>query len=269
MKEYLNLFFKGIILGIGKILPGISGTILAITFGIYDKSIYLIANIKNNVKIAIKYLTPLALGIIISIIMFSKLVIFLVNNFYDEMLTFFIGLLIESSKKMYKQSKINVKKDLKTFIITILISITFNVITIKKIITLNNSILGNFFLGSIEALTSIVPGISGTSILILLNCYDRVILRYSEVLNIKNISETIYFFIPFIIGVVFNTIITAKIINKLINKNYNRTYSSILAIIITSIFFLLLNIKKFQIINLLYFCTGIFFYKIINKYLYK
>jgi uncharacterized membrane protein len=167
---------------------------------------------------------------------------------------------------MYRKSKINVKKDIKVFILTLLISLIINIISIKKIITIPNNIIGNFILGSVESVTSIVPGISGTSILIILNSYERVLSSFSEVLNIKKFSETIYFFIPFIIGIVFNTIIISKIINKQLKNNYNKTYTIIFAIIIVSTIFLLMHIKKFFIT---YFCTGFFFYKIINKYFSK
>lgn len=265
----IKLFLKGMILGLGKILPGVSGTVFAITLGMYDKCIYLVSHIKKEYKKAIKFLSPIFLGIITSIIFLSKMVIFLINNYYNEMLSFFIGILVQSSKEMYKKSKIDVKNNMKSFIISIIIFTLINYVNLKKLITIPNNIIGNLILGSIEAIASIIPGISGTSILILLNSYERVLINFSEVLNIKKFHETIYFFIPFGIGIVFNTIIISKIIDKLIKKYYQKTYTIIYGIITTSIFFLVLNIKTINIKNIIYFCTGLFFYKVINKYLSK
>ena len=65
----LNLL-KGFIIGIGKIIPGVSGSVLAITLGVYDKSVEYINNFKSNKKESLKYLLPLGIGIIISIIIF-------------------------------------------------------------------------------------------------------------------------------------------------------------------------------------------------------
>ena len=65
----LNLL-KGFIIGIGKIIPGVSGSVLAITLGVYDKSVEYINNFKHNKKESLKYLLPLGIGIIISIIIF-------------------------------------------------------------------------------------------------------------------------------------------------------------------------------------------------------
>ena len=52
-------FIKGFIIGIGKIIPGVSGAMLATIMGVYDKSIFYICNFKNNIKTAIKYLFPI------------------------------------------------------------------------------------------------------------------------------------------------------------------------------------------------------------------
>ena len=68
-------FIKGLIIGIGKIIPGVSGAILAILLRVYDESLYYLSSFKNNIKEAFKYLTPLGVGIILSIIIFSKIVI--------------------------------------------------------------------------------------------------------------------------------------------------------------------------------------------------
>lgn len=75
----LNLL-KGFIIGIGKIIPGVSGSILAITLGVYDKSVEYINNFKHTKKESLKYLLPLGIGIIISIIIFSKIITILLDK---------------------------------------------------------------------------------------------------------------------------------------------------------------------------------------------
>ena len=73
--------FKGFIIGIGKIIPGVSGAVLAILLGVYDKSIDYINNFNNKKKESIKYLLPLGIGIILAIVIFSKIITFTLNKY--------------------------------------------------------------------------------------------------------------------------------------------------------------------------------------------
>ena len=87
-------FIKGFIIGIGKIIPGVSGAMLATIMGVYDKSIFYICNFKNNIKAAIKYLFPIGIGVIVSIILFSKIISLCLDKYYVITMLFFIGLII-------------------------------------------------------------------------------------------------------------------------------------------------------------------------------
>ena len=87
-------FIKGFVIGIGKIVPGVSGAMLAISLGVYDKAIYYICNFKNDIKNGFKYLFPLGVGIIISIVLFSKVISLCLNKYYVITMLFFIGLII-------------------------------------------------------------------------------------------------------------------------------------------------------------------------------
>ena len=87
-------FIKGFIIGIGKIIPGVSGAMLATIMGVYDKAIFYICNFKNNIKAAIKYLFPIGIGVIVSIILFSKIISLCLDKYYVITMLFFIGLII-------------------------------------------------------------------------------------------------------------------------------------------------------------------------------
>ena len=87
-------FFRGFIIGIGKIIPGVSGAMLATIMGIYDRSIYYLVNFSQNKKNAIKYLFPIVIGIIIAIIFFSKVIDYALNKYYLMTMLFFVGLII-------------------------------------------------------------------------------------------------------------------------------------------------------------------------------
>ena len=74
MKESIKIFIKGFIVGISNIIPGVSGGTLAITLGIYDKIIKIISNMFVNFKENIKFMLPLVLGALFSIIALSKII---------------------------------------------------------------------------------------------------------------------------------------------------------------------------------------------------
>ena len=76
------LFIKGIIIGIGKIVPGVSGAVLAVILKVYDKGINAIVNFKNDIKNNIKFLICIGFGIGIGIILFSKIIVFMLDNYY-------------------------------------------------------------------------------------------------------------------------------------------------------------------------------------------
>ena len=104
-------FIKGFVIGIGKIVPGVSGAMLAISLGVYDKAIYYICNFKNDIKNSFKYLFPLGVGIIISIVLFSKVISLCLNKYYVITMLFFIGLIIGGIPDILnKVNKNNFKK---------------------------------------------------------------------------------------------------------------------------------------------------------------
>ena len=78
--QNIKLTLKGIIIGLGKIIPGVSGSMLAFSLGVYEDAINAITNFKNNLKKNILFLSYLGIGIVISILLFSNLLIYLLNN---------------------------------------------------------------------------------------------------------------------------------------------------------------------------------------------
>lgn len=186
-------FIKGFVIGIGKIVPGVSGAMLAISLGVYDKAIYYICNFKNDIKNSFKYLFPLGVGIIISIVLFSKVISLCLNKYYVITMLFFIGLIIGGIPDILNKVNKN------NYYISIISCIVFTGITIFNV---NNSyIIKNNFIdfvvyfisGMIETIGTIVPGVSGTALLMIIGTYDSIIYAVGNITNIKLL-------IPFIFG---------------------------------------------------------------------
>ena len=220
----MKLTLKGFIIGIGKIMPGVSGAMLAIILNEYNKIIDSIANMKNDIYNNIKYLSKLGIGIILAIILASKIIVNCLNNHYFSTMLLFIGIILGGTINIIGKIKIN-KKDI---IISIIVIIS--AILIMKIIKQHNSktnthviieITKLIGIGGIDALSSIVPGISGTALLMYFGYYDRIINTFATLTNPQKLTQNLYVLIPFTLGFIVGTILITKIINKLIRKYPN------------------------------------------------
>lgn len=251
-KNYI-LFIKGFIVGIGKIMPGVSGSLLAISMGIYDKSLTSISTFFTNMKKSIKFLMPIGIGILLAIIFFSNIIFYCINNYYFPIMLLFLGLIIGGIPSLLKTiKKIKFcKKDIKfIFLVIFLFIIIFflrNDILILAQTISNYKIIFWFIIGFIDALTMIIPGVSGTAILMMLGCYNDVILMYANPLS--NIQTVI----PFVIGMVITVLLLTKIFNWLFNNCSKSIYLLILILVLISIVSLIKNIfsSTFNIFNLI------------------
>ena len=95
MENKLGLIFKGFIVGLGKIIPGVSGSLIAVSLGIYEKSIECISHFFKDVRNNLYFLGLIGIGVVLAVILGSKVIILLINNFYLPTMFLFIGLIAE------------------------------------------------------------------------------------------------------------------------------------------------------------------------------
>lgn len=240
MDKIYILLIKGFIVGIGKIIPGVSGSLFAIIMGIYDKSLNYISSFFKNPKQSIRFLTPIGMGLLTAIIFFSNIIFYFINNCYFPIMFLFLGLILGGLPMLiieFKNSKLY-KKD-KIFITLLLLLIPIIYLIYTEFYYLTKTISSNFIkwfiLGGIEATTMIIPGISGTAILMMLGCYDKIILMYANPLSNINLIA------PFILGLFLTLIILTKIISWLLNNCSKSMYLLIIILVIISIISLSLN----------------------------
>lgn len=247
------LILKGIIIGIGKIIPGVSGSMLAISMGIYQKLINSINSFFKSPKQNFKFILKIGIGVLISIIFFSKIITIALNKYYLITIFFFIGLIIGSLNDI--KSNVDKTNNYITIICFILITL-LGVFNINNQVNIDNSII-NFifyiFVGFIDALTMVIPGISGTATLMMIGAYDEVILTFSRILDFNYFTQNIKILIPFIIGMIIGVIITVKIVEYLFRKYKNKTYSAILGFTLSTIV-----IMGLKCINTYYTITSLF-----------
>lgn len=243
----MKLILKGFLIGIGKIMPGVSGAMIAITLNEYNKIIESIANIKKDIYNNTKYLSTIGIGIILAIITMSKIVINCLNNHYFSTMLLFTSIISGGIIKLIKETKLNTKD---ITISTIIIILTILLLKITKLQNYNPNVYSimEFIklieIGIVDAISSIIPGISGTALLMYFGYYDKIITTFATLTQIGQLQNNIYTLIPFIIGFIIGTIMISKILNKLMNKYPNIINTMVIIFMTYTIITLLSNAIK-------------------------
>ena len=227
----MSNFFIGILIGIGAIIPGISSGVFLVVFGLYEKIVDTVLHFFGNIKENFLYLFPIILGAIISIFLFSRMLLFVYDKYYIYTSYAFIGLILGSVPAI--KNKANTSNynfyHIMCFIMSFLFCIYLSLIekgNISNISFLSNSYLiiaGFFMSGGI-----IIPGVSKTAILMILGIYQNYLLAISTL----NFS----FLIPLGIGLFIGLIFFMYLINFLFAHFKSYTYFLILGFVIGSLF---------------------------------
>lgn len=237
MIQALRNFFVGIVLGLANIIPGVSGGTMAIVFDVYEKLIAIISfNIKKIFK-EWKFILPLGLGMVFGIFLFSSFLTYLLEKFPIQTNVFFIALILGSLPLLIK--KINKEDFLKTkissslsFIIALAIMIIMFFVSPNESQIVYKEISLFLFLRlvislAIAASAMIIPGVSGSFLMMVLGIYTSVIAAVSEM--------RIPLLIPIAVGVLLGLLSGASLVRFLLDKVKTQTYSAILALVIMSV----------------------------------
>ncbi|MGP8306187.1 DUF368 domain-containing protein [Vibrio sp. YIC-376] len=184
--NYLITFFKGIAMGAADVVPGVSGGTIAFITGIYDTLLESIRRInpylltiwkRQGTKAAFNhingfFLISLFSGIFVSIATLAKLITWLLNTHPIPIWSFFFGLILVSVYHIVRQVE---KRDAIRFI-TLLVGVAFAYsITVLKPLHMEPTMLNTLIAGSIAICAMILPGISGSFILLLIGMYTPVL----------------------------------------------------------------------------------------------
>ena len=244
----IMLVIKGFIMGIGNIIPGVSGGTLALTLGIYEKFIEAISHFFDKLKENIKFLVPIFLGIGLSLLTMSNIITEAFEHYPVPTAFLFMGLVIGGIPMLSnKVKKSKERKQVSSYIIAL---ITFALVIVLAFsdqlfgsglsdVTLKNLDLTGYILlflvGVVAAATMVIPGVSGSLVLMLLGYYLPVVNTIKDLTHFNNIVDNCLILIPFGLGVVVGIVVIAKIIEWLLKKYEAKTYFGVLGFIIASI----------------------------------
>lgn len=225
-------FLKGIAIGIATLIPGVSGGTMSIILGIYDDLIHAISSFFSDMKKHITLLLQIGLGALLAFALFSNIIKFLLDKFPMEIGFFFLGVIGGGIPLLYKKATKQSKSstDLIYLIVGFLLILLMSGDTATSTFTGNSPLVNALFLGVagfIIAVALILPGISGSFMLLTLGIYDMTIESIT--------SFNVPFLIPLGIGVIIGTLATTRVIEKLMQKYPSKTYMLILGFVAGSI----------------------------------
>lgn len=270
MKEFIVNILRGMVVGIANVIPGVSGGTMMVSMGIYDKLILVLTHFIKRMKEAIALLVPIVIGMLLSIAIFAKIFSeILFPKFPLQTNMFFVGLIIGGLPVIYRRVKGNTIR-LSQIIACVLFfcvvvgfslldagngtnaEITFSVGTVVKM----------FVIGIIAAATMVIPGVSGSMIMMILGYYNMIIDTVNRFVNalkafdIPAMLDTFVVLIPFGLGVVVGFVAVAKLIEYLLKKFPLITYWAIIGLIVASPFAILIMMEV-ETIGIIEILTGV------------
>ena len=236
--KILKLIFAGIVIGVANVIPGVSGGTMAVVFGIYDE---LIGVISFNIKAIFgkwRFWVPLAIGMGIGIIAFSKIVTFLFEHFPVQTQYFFAGIVLGSIPLILKRTSLTLKMEnlgnwISALVCLLIMLLMVFINTDSMISTIQTELtfwLGAKLLlgGAFAAFAMIIPGISGSFLMVILGIYSTVIASVSD-FNLPIICVVA-------VGVIIGIFAGAKGVQVLLGKFPKQTYGAIFGLVIGSVF---------------------------------
>ena len=242
--DFIRLIVIGVILGVANVIPGVSGGTLAVVFNIYDR---LISVITLNVKKILsewKFILPLVVGMGLGIILFSKAITFLFENYPVQTNWFFIGIILGSIPMIVKRlmaagktSSSDARKiPVSAIVCGVLALAVMAIMTYANVAEsgapiqteLTPLLAVKLFIGlACATIAMIIPGISGSFLMLVVGIYSTVIAAISD-FNIPLL-------IPAVIGGVIGLLGGAKLVRFLMAKVPAQTYGAIMGLVLGSI----------------------------------
>lgn len=218
----LTTFFKGIVVGLGAVAPGLSGSILMVIFGLYQKVVSTVSHIFKDFKKNVLFLCPLVLAIGIGAVIFSKLIDLPMSAFPMQTAYLFLGLVLGTVPVLLGEVK---KEGLRpqhyaytavafaaAFVFFVLGVVEFPEVT-------NPTFLQSVVLGLAVAAAYLVPGVDSFAILSTFGLYNL----WKD--SLGNLDMKVL--LPAAIGLLIGGVLISLLFNKLLSKFYSATYSVI------------------------------------------
>jgi putative membrane protein len=226
--DWLIRLLKGIVIGFGAILPGLSGGVLAVIFGVYDRMIAFLGNIRKNFLKQVSFFFPILLGGGIGVLVFSFAVKAAFDSYKAQFVCLFIGFVIGTFPSLFRQAGKQGRSARHYLIMLLSTAVIFALMLLgeHKLIAVTPSVPVWFAAGALIGLGVIVPGMSPSNFLIYFDLYDKM------AAGVSNLDPSVI--LPLTLGLIVCVLLFAKLAAWLFKKYYAEMYHLILGMVIGS-----------------------------------
>ena len=243
----LRMVLKGMVIGIANIIPGVSGGTMAVSMGIYDKIIHAATHIVSEFKKSMRILIPIILGAAIGVVALARIIEMMFARAPFQTNLLFIGLIVGGLPAMAR--KVKGKSIRGGHILAFLFffcmvvglallgeeegaaaDLSFSLWNVLKLVGV----------GVVASATMVIPGVSGSMMLMLMGYYNPVLSEINNFIdnlihfNMPGILEGCKVLVPFGIGVVIGIFAIAKIIEVIFDRFPEYAYWAIIGLIVAS-----------------------------------
>lgn len=232
--EWKNLY-RGVLMGVSDLIPGISGGTIAVVLGIYDRLLAAISGFfSREWKKQLGFLIPLGVGIGAALLLLSRLIEYLLASYYEPTQFFFTGLILGVLPLILRKAEASKFKAVHVVVLIVAAGLLASTAFIRTdaasdpitVLTWSNGI-GLFLSGWLASMAMLLPGISGSFVLLLLGVYSTAISALSS-LNMGIIAVIGA-------GVVIGFVVSSRLIRYLLDRFPRMTYAVIIGLILGSI----------------------------------
>ena len=243
----IKLILKGVMMGVANIIPGVSGGTMAVSMGIYDKIIHAATHLVSEFKKSMKLLLPIVLGMALGIVVLARILEYMFARVPLQTNLLFIGLIIGGLPAITKKVKGKTIRGGHILVCLLFFGVvaglammgeqegaaadlSFHLINIVKL----------FRVGIVASSTMVIPGVSGSMMLMLMGYYNPILNEVNDFIdnlvqfNVPGILDGCKVLVPFGIGVVVGIFAIAKIIEIIFEKFPDYAYWAIIGLIVAS-----------------------------------
>ncbi len=227
--DWIIRLLKGVMVGIGFITPGLSGGVLAVVFGIYERLMRFLGNLRDKFVQNVLFFLPVGIGGVIGVVAFSAVVDFAFTSYAGQFTLLFIGFIVGTFPSLFKTAGKEGRKWWHWLLLVLMTGGTYyfmHWMETVRTVQLVPSFLNWVMSGAMIGLGVVVPGMSPSNFLIYLGLYQPM------AAGIKSLDFGVI--VPLMIGGLACVLLLARLISWLFKKFYGVMYHLILGIVIGS-----------------------------------
>lgn len=226
--KFILKFFQGMLIGLGAVLPGISGGVLCVVFGIYKTIMEFLADPFHTYKTHLPGLMPVIIGGAAGFLGIANILSFFLEKYPAPSICVFVGLITGMLPSLFREAEKEGRTSTSYFSMCMAMLVVFVLLISLKLfsVAIEPGFLWYLFCGFCLALSVIAPGMSFSTLLMPLGLYEPFVAGIGKL--------DFQILVPAGIGAVFTIILLAKLVNTLFEKHYSVAFHVIVGIVIAA-----------------------------------